>query len=388
MFTQIPKSWRHNFNENVTLRELNDALVTLHVPAIVIILTLLVIGVIGNITVLRIYFPYPKSFSRVFILWLGFIDLIACCLGKPFLLVSLYHPYEFPSVRACKTFRFVHVFLVAASMFIFVCIAAERHRAICNFHVVEMKTARVHTMCLISCMFAIVVAIPALFVYGERTVKTGVFNITGIECFVEDHFEETNSVWPKVFYLLQFAICLIAFVIMVVLYVRIGLQLKWHLRFSKSYNRATSNVRSSYSNELELNSTQAPRVTSKTESLLKTSTSEDGKHSCANAPKVSVGFTHSCHINRVARELTTMFCWLTLIFVLSYIPHLSIIIYQTYYPTFTQDMTTHGIIAYNICLRSFVINNMANPVVYFICMRDLRIDCRKLFCKLLPYCRH
>ncbi|KAH3877244.1 uncharacterized protein LOC127871113 isoform X2 [Dreissena polymorpha] len=287
MFTQIPKSWRHNFNENVTLRELNDALVTLHVPAIVIIMTLLVIGVIGNITVLRIYFPYPKSFSRVFILWLGFIDLIACCLGKPFLLMSLYHPYEFPSVGACKTFRFVHVFLVAAAVFIFVCIAAERHRAICNFHVVEMKTARIHKMCLISCMLAIVVAIPAIFVYGERTVKTGVFNITGIECFVEDHFEETNSVWPKVFYLLQFAICLIAFVIMVILYVRIGLQLKWHLRFSKSYTRATSNVRSSYSNELELNSTQVPRVTSKTESLLKTSTSEDGEHYCANAPKQS-----------------------------------------------------------------------------------------------------
>ncbi|XP_052273981.1 uncharacterized protein LOC127873912 [Dreissena polymorpha] len=387
MFTSIPQSWRHTFIENVTLRELNDALVTLHVPAIVIITTLMIIGVIGNIIVLRIYFPFSKSFSRVFFLWLGFVDLIACFFGKPLLLVSLYHPYEFPSVEACKTFRFVQVFLVAASVFIFVFIAAERHRAICSFEVVKMKTARMHKMCLISCIFAFIVAIPAVVLYGERTVRTGVFNITGIECFVEDHFEETNSILPKVYFLFQFAICLIAFVIMVVLYIRIGRQLKWRLKFSRSYTRAKPKIRSSYSNELVLNTTKLPEVTSTTGSLLKTTRSQNSKQCSAHAPLETVDSSRSCQIDRVASELTTMFCWLSVVFMLSFIPHLTIIVFQMFSPTFTQNMTPGGIITYNICLRTFVINNMANPVMYLICMRDFRTECRKLFCKFRTCCR-
>ncbi|KAH3713133.1 alpha-2Db adrenergic receptor-like [Dreissena polymorpha] len=381
MFTSIPKSWHHMFDVNVTLRELNDALVTLHVPAIAIIMTLMIIGIIGNMAVLRIYFPYPKSFSRVFILWLGFIDLIACCFGMPLLLVSLYHPYEFPSVYACKTFRCVHVFLVAASVFIFVFIAYERHRAICNFEVVEMKPARMHMMCLISCMLAFVVSIPAVVLYGERTVNTGVFNITGIECFVEDHFEET--IWPKVYFPFQLMICSIAFVILVILYIKIGRQLNWHLTFSRRYSRAPSDMRTSYLSEQESDTSKLPGRGSKTESLLKTSFSQENSsgQTKAHAPLESAASTRSCHIDRVARELTTMFCWLTVVFVLSFIPHLAIIVFQMFYPTFTQDMSPNGIRAYNIFFRSFVINNMANPVVYFICMRDFRNDCKQLLCK-------
>lgn len=238
MYTTIPKEWRDDFGPNVTIEELNDVLVQLHIPTIVFIAALMVIGVFGNMLVLYIYTTkYHPSTHRCFILWLGWIDLIACTVGMPLLIVSMLYPYMFPSEEACRTLRFLHVFFVVSSAFVVIAIAIERHRRICNPFSAEMSIRKIKLMCLAASILGFVVAIPAIFVYGDAIVETGVHNITGVECFIDPSMND--SLIPRGYFMLQLLLSIISFVIMAIFYFRIGRTIWFHHQFIRenTYNR-------------------------------------------------------------------------------------------------------------------------------------------------------
>lgn len=241
MYTTIPKDWRGDFGPNVTLEILNDVLVQLHIPTIVFIAILMVVGVLGNLLVLYIYTSkYHPSTYRSFILWLGLIDLIACTVGMPLLIVSMLRPYMFPSEQACKTLRFMHVFSVVSSAFIVIAIAFERHRRICNPFSQEMTTAKINLMCFTASVLGSLVAIPALFVYGDAVVQTGVHNITGTECFIDPEFE--HSLFPKGYFMFQLLLSVVSVIVMGIFYFRIGSRILSHHKFIRdnTYIRKSS----------------------------------------------------------------------------------------------------------------------------------------------------
>lgn len=362
MYTTIPRSWRDRFGENVTLQDLNDALVTLHIPAIVFLCILIVVGIIGNLFVLCVYCRYPPSFFRVFILWLAAIDLIASCIGTPLLVVSMLVPYMFPSAQMCQSFRFVHEFLVVSSVFIFLFISIERHRAICTVERVGMNNRRVHIMCCLSCCIGLVVAIPAIFVYGDSTVDTGINNITGSECFIDDTFGD--DFLPKSYFIAQLVLWLFSFFVMLILYIRIGRRLQWHMKFTRSMSFRHQKHRPK-SRLTHLDGSAADMSLESQEKLNVTQTGETTK------------------VDRCAREITEMLFIVTVVFVISFLPHLVLIVLNSLNPNFSKDMNPAGVIVYNLFLRSFVVNNAANPVIFLKCQLDFRKDCMKLLKSIL-----
>ena len=244
MFTKIPKEWRASVEANVTIEYLNDLLVKLHIPSIVFISILMVIGVFGNILVVYVYTTkYHSSTHRCFILWLAWIDLIACTVGMPLLLVSMFYPYMFPSVEACKIFRCLHVFFVVSSAFIVIAIAIERHRRVCFPFSYEMSTRKIKMMCLLASILGFLVAIPAIIVYGEAEVETGVQNITGKECFIDPNMED--SFLPRGYFMFQLLLCLISMVILGIFYFRIARTIVFHHKFI----RENTYTRKSYNSE-------------------------------------------------------------------------------------------------------------------------------------------
>ena len=241
MYTTIPKEWREDFGPNVTIQDLNDVLVELHIPTIVFIAILMVVGVFGNILVLYIYTTkYHPSTYRSFILWLGWIDLIACTVGMPLLIVSMLYPYMFPSEEACKTFRFLHVFFVVSSAFIVMAIAIERHRRICNSFSREMTPRKIKLMCLAASILGCIVAVPAIFVFGDAIVETGVNNITGTECFIDPDYQDSDL--PKGYFMFQLLLSVVSMIIMGIFYFRIGTRIWSHHQFIRenTYNRKGS----------------------------------------------------------------------------------------------------------------------------------------------------
>lgn len=233
MYSTIPKQWRSEFSNNVTLDEINDVLVTLHIPTIVLISIFMFVGVIGNVLVLCIYTNYKSSTYKSFIIWLGWMDLLACLVGKPALIISMLYPYQSPSEALCHWTRSLHVFVSVSAALIFLAISYERYKKICFMDMHQLSNKRVNIICCLAAILACLVAIPALFVFGDADVDTGVYNITGVECFIDQKYE--GSSFPQMYFMAQLVLCLVCFIAMCVFYIRIGRTLRWHRAFVKEH---------------------------------------------------------------------------------------------------------------------------------------------------------
>lgn len=443
MYTTIPRSWRDDFGPNVTIMDLNDSLVQLHIPTIVFIAILMVLGVTGNSFVLYIYTrKYHPSTYRSFILWLGWIDLIACSVGMPLLIVSMLYPYMFPSEEACKTLRFLHVFFVVSSAFIVIAIAIERHRRICYPFSVEMSPTKIKIMCFVASVLGCLVAIPAIFVFGDAVVETGVYNLTGVECFIDPKFKDSK--FPQGYFMFQLVLTLISMLIMAIFYFRIGTQICSHHQFIRdnTYNRRASDdknkgkIPDNYSDAdekenngvenghgdtrdsiLPKDSARISRETSPGNHLHVSETKKDpygdlvkkivkikSRSASPATPRDSRESTPREERMRRQRsrlesnkseksgctgpslrtkQVTFMLFVITLVFILSFIPHVVLMVINSMNKNFVTDMTPTGIAFYNVFLRSFVINNMANPIIYGFCDKKFRSECADLIITII-----
>ncbi|KAK3595672.1 hypothetical protein CHS0354_026888 [Potamilus streckersoni] len=437
-------------NSNSTLEELNNELVKLHIPTLIFIGILMVVGVMGNILVIFVYTrKYGSSTHRCFILSLAGIDIVSCCVGMPLLIFSMLYPYQFTSPEACKTLRFLHVFLVCASAFIVLAIASERHRRICSPFSKTMSTKNIKMICLVAMAMGILVAIPAIPLYGPSEVETGVNNITGTECFVDRMFE--NSLFPQIYFSFQLILCIISFVVLGIYYFRIGRQIWWHHTFIRdntfsSPNRNTislnkdkirmksvdksakrrdsecfsydngvildpkglrnedqkrhSNVsRSSTSSTLqELD--DVVRKTS-TESKLNLNTKRSLKalmqnfmasrnRTRASKSNSTTSTVSNCggYTNKRTKEVTTMLFIITVVFVMSFVPHLVLMVLMSIDKKFLDKLNPVEISVFQFFLRTFVINNMANPIIYGFCDPKFRRECQTIFFRIISCGRH
>jgi len=73
MYSAIPKDWREDFDVNVTLTELNDSLMELHLPTIAFIAVLMVTGVLGNILVIYVYTTKYYSSTHRYVIHTTFL---------------------------------------------------------------------------------------------------------------------------------------------------------------------------------------------------------------------------------------------------------------------------------------------------------------------------
>ena len=172
---------------NVTLRELNDALAKLHLPAIVYVILSIVIGLIGNTMVIYVYkTKFRRSNHRYFILFVAILDILACMTGMPFLVYSLRFPYLMESVVGCKVLRTFHYFVNNSAGLLLVVISVERFRKICRPFKRQLSQAETLKLCWGTVLFSVFMAAPAGYYFTSTPVDTKVNNITGWECYSKD----------------------------------------------------------------------------------------------------------------------------------------------------------------------------------------------------------
>ncbi|KAH3713136.1 alpha-2Db adrenergic receptor-like [Dreissena polymorpha] len=441
MYSAIPKVWREDFPQNVTLAQLNNSLVELHIPTIIFIAILMVVGVLGNILVVYVYtFKYSPSTYRSFILWLGWIDLIACTVGMPLLIVSMLYPYMFPSEAACKSFRFLHVFFVVASAFIVIGIAIERHRRICYPFSAEITPTKIKIMCFVASALGCLVALPAIFVYGDASVDTGVHGINGTECFIDPKLKESKL--PQGYFLFQLLLTVISMVIMGVFYIRIGRTIMRSHRFIRenTYSGMHSNtsgkkecpklgdsiheqdeqasddnnsaavrdVKSRDTRETTPNGTSLITVTEKQDACdnkrnkairikdrskspspviaVLTADKKVTNHEISK-PESNRGSMSIKGPSLRTKQVTLMLFIITVVFVVSFVPHLVLMVTISIKSDFLKVMSPAGVAVYNLFLRSFVINNMANPIIYGFCDKKFRAECASVVCNVITFGR-
>ena len=101
-------------------------------------------------------------------------------------------------------------------------------------------------MCLVASIFGCLIAIPAILVYGDAVVETGVNNITGHECFIDPKYENTS--FPKLYFLGQLVISLVSMVILGIFYYRIGRKVYHHHQFIRDNTYSQKSIDSNKGN--------------------------------------------------------------------------------------------------------------------------------------------
>lgn len=486
MYTSAKIVW--DGRSNVTLQELNDALVELHVPAIVFVSVCMVIGVVGNCMVIYVYkTKFRRSNHRYFILFVAVMDLLACVTGMPFLIASLRLPYLITSIVACKVLRYFHYFVNNSAGLLLVVVSVERFRKICRPFRRQLSHKEILYLCWGTIFFSAVMAAPAGYFFTTTPIKTEVNNITGSECYSRDFGFE-------IFQAILMAETLLSIASFVVLYGFIIRKLWSNDQFLQAMrsmtwrSTANSGPDNLSSNEKELtddfDSCQSRDSDSKdstkpflgqaesthklssngveyrnpannsqnsvfnehiftaektgdidngvagksgsskslwrlSKELFKRNRNEDSekpdlKRSASDitlnrirqpkkfntlTPATRLAISHvmkekhkenrnsqapKTHKNsKTTIRVTFMLFSVSLMFAISFIPHLTLMIITAEDKSFLDSLSRRGVMVYQVFLRIFILNNTVNPIIYIFCDTKFRKECKNVFWCLL-----
>ena len=402
-----------------TLDELNDKKASVYVLPIAYVAVVMVCGILGNSVVLIVYtfkIRRPSNY-RLFVLTLAILDLIASITGIPGLITDLSLPYEFYSSIACKLLRYgYHVIACASSMTHFL-IGIERHRKICGPLKTQMSQTIAKLLLTFIIVLALVIAIPAFFIYGKHTFIIDEYNITVFQCQVQNNYIHTS-------YPLGYDITLLVLVISTVLglavcYIHIGRKLlKTSVHVSpNTASRQTrpdvvrniemikaKNLSETAQTETELqpydnpsqiamentvdNEEEHKHTTFKLSSYNKRSVCNDRNNLNKNTKSENIKqhsymktyATRQLSMESKSHKITAITFVLTVTFSVSYLPYLICAIAAAVKADIRDSMTATEEAWYQVGIMSYILNNAANPFVYFMMDKVFRKQCQRIVC--------
>ncbi len=340
---------------NVTLVQVNDAMTVTLLPAILYVAVMMLVGFLGNSLVVYVFvFRFRKGTQNFLITFLAIFDLISCLVAMPTEIVDIRYFYMFDSAFACKLLTFVTTFCAMCSVFTLLGIAVDRYVKICRplSNQVELKQVQIWIVVVI--FLALLFSWPSLVIYGIRSADTGVPGVTGRDCSTGDHVKNTN--YPLIYNLLQGAGLIIIMVVLIVLYVFILRAVKVHRRHMQ-LRASVSTIEMSSSN---------------------------GHHAhFSDSPEGKVPHENSLKKSKSHRSRTTVIAFLvTVVFVFSFVPHLILMVTRAIVKDFDYDLRGASLVAFNIFIRSYFINSVANPIIYGALNYKFREECVWLFKKI------
>ncbi|KAK6180806.1 hypothetical protein SNE40_008792 [Patella caerulea] len=348
-----------------TLESLNRAASINLLPVIIYMVVVMVIGITGNSVVCFIYKSQLwERTSNYFLVYLAALDLVSCCVNIPFELSDLLLPFTFDAPVACKIFRFVETWLQSLCGLTLVSIAYSRYRIIYEpFKDIKRK---VLPCSIITVVVAILTAVPALVIFGKRTVHTPVPSIIGTECSTDDSMLDNPArMVYYAFLLLTFVFSLVCFL---TFYILIGVRLMNRQKHAigetlPQISNVNQPTQQHVSEPNSLESYQSTNIATKITSSLRSMFLSRPSNASAGQMKLKTG------------RMTTIFIAVTISFVLSYVPYLVVKILKTNEYCFNSSENRTELLIYNFCVRSTFLSNAVNPVIYGLLSKKFRHDC-------------
>ncbi|KAK6167673.1 hypothetical protein SNE40_021644 [Patella caerulea] len=380
------------------------------IPAITYTVILMVIGLIGNPLAIYIYgWRWQKTTTRNFLLCLAVVDLINCFITMPTEIAVMTKFYFFDNGNVCKMSRFTTYVMNNATSFIFVIVSVDRYIRICKPHNQPISPRGALIGCGIAAIIGISVSWPALVMYGREELPIKLPNgriIQGVMCLVENEYE--NTPYPFAFFIYLWVGVSGTAIVIITMYILIGraiLQRNKKKRARSQSAQATMqkyrNASNSTDHEVFLPQTPTlgpPKLHCNTEDAAKNATpSEATSESPMTSPispngsknqkgfsfprgvALSVASKWSKSKFRGGRSTLMLFA-ITVVYVLSFVPFLIITTIRTHVgSSFYPKLSIQEQVVVNIFIRSYLINNCANPIVYGFCNSQFRNECKKLF---------
>ncbi|XP_045180966.2 neuropeptide S receptor-like [Mercenaria mercenaria] len=360
-----------------------------------------VLGFIGNSIVIYIYWrKWKKNKTRVFILTLAMLDWLNCVFNMPVEIAVLWHPLSFDLHYLCKISRGCTFFINNTGSLVLVSIAIERYILVyypLKSRQLTPKFAK--GMCLLAFTITSVFSWPSFVFYGSHTLTIpfakGV-NVVGKTCLIADEHEFRTGLL-LIFTTVLFALLVLTFVVLIVLYIAIGRKIyiatctditsdgkeEVTSLFSKSIISAITGVakptemkRNSISrhtnsfsggDQMKVSKNCQERTLSSINEAVeiedsKKNTDPDEKLSPLRYKRNSRKF--STVKTKPTRKNTVMMRMVTIAFMVSFTPFLCILIIRYSNPKYYFGLDKSGKIAYHVFLRTYFINSMVNPFIY------------------------
>lgn len=226
------------------LEEINAETVQTLLPAIIIIIILMFIGIIGNPLVIYFYaIKLKPTASYIFITTLAAFDLTCCVISMPLEIVDLLHFFTFESSDACRALRFINYIAHIASGATLIAIAVDRFRKLCKPFEKQISNRSARIIVGIVILFAIFSSWPSLVFNRVESVNITISGETFVGHDCSSVREGSYVLYLQIYNAYLFFLFLCAIVILLVLYILVGRQLR-ALRSFRFYSTGSTITRS------------------------------------------------------------------------------------------------------------------------------------------------
>ena len=361
------------------VQQMNHEKVTVLLPAIVYIAILMVSGLVGNLMVCFYYSfktkPVPTS---IFIVTLAVYDLIFCSVSMPTEIADIARFYTFENGPACKILRFINYTASIASALTLVTIAIDRFKHIHRPTRKQLTVRDAKKSCVIVAGASILLSWPIVIIYNtERVPVPNEFGLElkGYDCtFVKDKTYKPYVWTYNSILVLGFIVCTI---ILAVLYSIIAYTIKKHknrlMKYQQDASHTSETQMSSSETDIKMDNMNAPddgrKTSEKHETNDKLGTEKNTKCNAEKATsqsldsKADVKAVSFDKTNETIR-ITVLMIAITLVFVISFLPYLSLIIWRSLKGIHEGELSDAGLVWFKIGSRSFLLNSSINPWIY------------------------
>lgn len=371
-------------------------------PNNVILSLYIVIGMLGNSTVILIYGFKMKGNKeeRYFIPFLATADFWASLVCASFGLALNMMQAQFNNNSLCKAWWFFAAYTTFCSIFLLLIIAIHRYLKVCRplGRQMTLKWKR-FAMCMVL-IIAFALSAPMTYFYGSVSFPNEEEGIVGLRC---SRLKTVNKTGSLIFGGIIVLTAISIIISLICFYARIGYTIITHFKYNKSVGKKDTNTstekpsqgdnsqvpHSSSGGHLSETDTGFQSVETDNTELSGTTNTEPTngvvlttnktKEAKPNAFKSSAKRRKEQTNKKVVHKFTLMFMLITVIFLICYIPKVVIMLLEARNTRFWEEFSDSDRAGMLFVYRMYIINNITNPIIYAFLDHQFLKEIRVLF---------
>lgn len=343
--------------------DINKKLSSALIPHIVILGLYILIGIIGNSTVIHVYLYKMREStdSRFFVPCLAIADILACTIGGFCGILMSNHIVDFNNDLGCKMIWYLMTAITSGAAMILVFIAYHRYTKICRpyNHTNLMEKKITIVICLYVTSF--VISSPLIFTSGVTTFTRGNNTFQTCERISGDYIDGMKFNIAIGYTVFEALVVITIATLMTIFYTKVGLKLFHH------FKQTSRNLNSLKASNIENEEHSRDSVAS-IDSQLSVEIHENKPSNSSN----NTAQTASKRIKRKKEKFnrkhkyTFIFIAISVICIVTYTPRLTLMIIESADRKFwfksTSNLTLFPFLKF--LNRFYIVNNIVNPFLY------------------------
>ena len=373
-----------HYDGNKLAADYRSELMTIYIWPFVFVVICTVFGVIGNTMVLYVYvFHWEKCKSRVFFITLATLNFVNSAFNMPIETLVLWTPLEYDHHWLCKTSRGMSFLVNDTCVTLFISIAIDRLLIVYKPFTRRLLTVRYAKICSVTCiLLGAASAWPGFVFYGTATVFEEIngVNVTGQTCYLSDRLM-SEVTWPKLFSMILFMLTIIAFLVIIVMYILIGRKI-YHVTRNSSFSRKSKQNVGSIVKSFNFKSFTRSSLKSKDSSqneVVQNKTLKQNKKTEQKSKTDQYMRRVSGTNFQASRDNTITLLLVTMTFIVSFAPYITLVTLRYMDEEFYHNLNKSGRIAYHVFLRFYFLNSTISPFIFEFTNRRFREKVKHLF---------